>query len=76
VTEPEAFVLDIYFNAHPIASDSKQKQKATNALVPTSLAYTGGFAEFPVDMGAEVSLSAPFREHNLNHDVHSLLLVS
>ncbi|KAH9023082.1 hypothetical protein EDB85DRAFT_2184855, partial [Lactarius pseudohatsudake] len=53
VTEPEAFVLDIYFNAHPISSDSKQKQKATNALVPTSLAYTGGFAEYPVDMGAE-----------------------
>ncbi|KAH9174513.1 hypothetical protein EDB89DRAFT_2148056 [Lactarius sanguifluus] len=53
VTEPEAFVLDIYFNAHPISSDSKQRQKATNALVPTSLAYTGGFAEYPVDMGAE-----------------------
>jgi hypothetical protein len=76
VTEPEAFVLDIYFNAHPITSDSKQKQKATNALVPTSLAYTGGFAEFPVDMGGEVSLFAPFREHNLSRDVHSLLLVS
>ncbi|KAF8267433.1 hypothetical protein EI94DRAFT_1801673 [Lactarius quietus] len=53
LTEPETFVLDIYFNAHPINSDSKQKQKATNALVPTSLAYTGGFAEFPVDMGGE-----------------------
>jgi len=76
VTEPEAFVLDIYFNAHPISSGSKQKQKATNALVPTSIAYTGGFAEYPVDMGGEVCLLAPFREHNLNHDVHSLLLVS
>lgn len=74
MTEPETFVLDIYFNAHPIASDSKQKQKATNALVPTSLAYTGGFAEFPMDMGSEVSFFVPFREHNLN--VHSLLLVS
>ena len=63
MTEPEAFVLDIYFNAHPISGgDSKQKQKATNALVPTSLAYTGGFAEYPVDMGAEVSLFAPYRE--------------
>lgn len=74
MTEPETFVLDIYFNAHPIASDSKQKQKATNALVPTSLAYTGGFAEFPVDMGSEVSCIVPFQEHNLN--VYSLLLVS
>jgi hypothetical protein len=57
VTEPEAFVLDIFFNAHPIFSDpTKQKQKATNVLVPTSIAYAGGYADFPVDMGTEVRL--------------------
>ncbi|KAH9955114.1 hypothetical protein BGW80DRAFT_1476506 [Lactifluus volemus] len=56
VTEPEAFVLDIFFNAHPIFSDpTKQKQKATNVLVPTSIAYAGGYADFPVDMGTEVA---------------------
>ena len=56
VTEPEAFVLDLFFNAHPISSDPKQKQKATNVLVPTSIAYAGGYADFPVDMGSEVRL--------------------
>lgn len=47
--------LDVYLNAQPIASfDGKPKQKATNALVPTSLAYTGGMVEFPLEVGAEV----------------------
>ncbi|KAI9464297.1 hypothetical protein F5148DRAFT_1210170 [Russula earlei] len=52
-TEPEAFVLEVFFNAHPISGDSKQKPKTTNALVPTSIAYAGGYAEFLVDMGNE-----------------------
>jgi hypothetical protein len=56
VTEPEAFVLEIFFNAHPISGDPKQKQKATNVLVPTSVAYAGGYADFAVDMGNEVCL--------------------
>lgn len=56
-TEPEAFILDVFFNAHPICSNSKQKPKAPNALVPTSLAYPGGSVEFLVDMGSEVRLS-------------------
>lgn len=55
-TEPEAFVLEIFFNAHPIAGDPKQKPKATNILVPTSVAYAGGYVDFPVDMGSEVCL--------------------
>ena len=55
-TEPEAFILDVFFNSHPIGGDSKQKPKATNALVPTSLAYTGGCIDFLVDMGSEVRL--------------------
>ncbi len=58
-TEPEAFVLDVFFNAHPIGGDSKQKPKATNALVPTSIAYAGGCVDFLVDMGSEVRLSSP-----------------
>jgi hypothetical protein len=47
--------LDIFFNAQPIpGDDGKPKPKATNALVPTSLAYVGGMVEFPLDMGTEV----------------------
>jgi hypothetical protein len=60
-TEPDAFVLDVFFNAHPIGGDSKQKPKATNALVPTSIAYAGGCVDFRVDMGSEVRLSTPHR---------------
>ena len=60
-TEPDAFVLDVFFNAHPIGGDSKQKPKATNALVPTSIAYAGGCVDFRVDMGSEVRLSLPHR---------------
>lgn len=55
-TEPEAFFLDVFFNAHPIhsTSDGKQKQKAANALVPSVIAYAGGQMDFTVDMGADV----------------------
>jgi hypothetical protein len=60
-TEPDAFVLDLFFNAHPIGGDSKQKPKATNALVPTSIAYAGGCVDFRVDMGNEVRLSTLHR---------------
>jgi hypothetical protein len=67
-TEPEVFVLEIFFNAHPIPGDAKQKPKATNVLVPTSIAYAGGYIDFPVDMGSDVcpstlhpfSLAEPF----------------
>ncbi|KAH9983532.1 hypothetical protein BJV74DRAFT_614460 [Russula compacta] len=52
-TEPEAFVLQVFFNAHPISGDPKQKPKATNALVPTTIAYAGGHVDFSVDMGNE-----------------------
>lgn len=55
-TEPESFFLEVFFNALPIrpSSDSKDKQRATNALVPTLIAYAGGQVEFTVDMGTEV----------------------
>ncbi|EIW76295.1 hypothetical protein CONPUDRAFT_158322 [Coniophora puteana RWD-64-598 SS2] len=55
-TSPEAFFLDVYFNAHPVQppptqADPKQKQKAPpNALVPTTIPYAGGEAEFIVNM--------------------------
>ena len=52
-TEPEAFFLDLFFNAHP-TPDGKQKQKAANALVPSVIAYAGGQMDFTVDMGTEV----------------------
>ncbi|KAA1473391.1 hypothetical protein DENSPDRAFT_902536 [Dentipellis sp. KUC8613] len=53
-TEPDAFFVDIFFNAQPISiGDAKQKQKATNALVPTTIAYAGGYVEYDVDMGNE-----------------------
>jgi hypothetical protein len=52
-TEPEAFFLELFFNAHP-TPDGKQKQKAANALVPSVIAYAGGQMDFTVDMGPEV----------------------
>lgn len=55
-TEPEAFFLDVYFNAQPITTpDAKERPKHSNALVPTSIAYAGGQRDFAVDMGSEVS---------------------
>ena len=54
-TEPHAFFLDVYFNAHPVSNSSaKEKPKPSNALVPTSLAYAGGQRDFAVNMGSEV----------------------
>lgn len=56
-TEPAAFFLDVFFNAqplHPAQPDSKEKQRAANALVPSTIAYAGGPMEFSVDMGTEV----------------------
>ncbi|KAI9064886.1 hypothetical protein FKP32DRAFT_1675270 [Trametes sanguinea] len=53
-TEPQAFFLDIYFNAQPITSpDAKERPKHSNALVPTSIAYDGGQRDFQIDMGAD-----------------------
>ncbi len=50
--------LDVYFNAQPVAGPdgSASKQKVTNALVPTTIAYPGGLLDFCVDMDVEVSL--------------------
>ena len=54
-TQPEAFFLEVYFNAHPIASpDTKERPKPTNALVPTVIAYPGGDVHFSVNMSREV----------------------
>ncbi|KAJ7129251.1 hypothetical protein C8R44DRAFT_776275 [Mycena epipterygia] len=52
-TTPDAFFLDVFFNAHPTSVESKEKQRAANALVPTSIAYAGGQVDFTVDMGTE-----------------------
>ncbi|KAJ7068757.1 hypothetical protein C8F01DRAFT_1208184 [Mycena amicta] len=52
-TEPEAFFLDIFFNALPTSPEAKEKQRPTNALVPTSIAYAGGEVDFEVDMGED-----------------------
>ena len=54
-TDPEAFFLEVFFNAHPILQpESKEKQRAANALIPTVIAYAGGQVDFTVDMGTEV----------------------
>src|ERR1700727_1888169 len=53
-TEPGAFFLDVFFNAHSLHLESKDKQRAPNALVPTVIAYAGGQTDFMVDMGVEV----------------------
>ncbi|EPQ59195.1 hypothetical protein GLOTRDRAFT_33360, partial [Gloeophyllum trabeum ATCC 11539] len=53
-TEPEAFYLDVFFNAQPTAHyDANKRHKPSNALVPTSIAYAGGQATFAVDMGLD-----------------------
>ncbi|KAG6813039.1 hypothetical protein H0H92_014574 [Tricholoma furcatifolium] len=53
-TEPEAFYLEVFLNAHPIPqADSKEKPRVPNALVPTLIPYAGKQAEYLVDMGAE-----------------------
>ncbi|KAG2128995.1 hypothetical protein DEU56DRAFT_902989 [Suillus clintonianus] len=54
-TEPEAFFLDVYFNAQPVGSpvDVKHKLKAPNALMPTVIPYAGGIVEYAVNMGSE-----------------------
>ena len=45
----------MFFNAQAIIqSDSKEKQRAANALIPTIIAYAGGQVDFTVDMGTEV----------------------
>ncbi|KAF7302111.1 hypothetical protein MIND_00777900 [Mycena indigotica] len=49
-TEPEAFFLNIFLNALPTSLEAKEKQRPANALVPTSIAYTGGEVDFEVDM--------------------------
>ena len=60
-TEPEAFFLDVYFNAHPVGSpaDAKHKLKAPNALMPTVIPYAGGIVEYAVSMGSEVLFHSP-----------------
>ncbi|KAL6309840.1 hypothetical protein BKA93DRAFT_287049 [Sparassis latifolia] len=50
-TAPETFFLNIYFNA--MHTHEKERLKATNALVPTMIAYTGGQVDFSVNMGSE-----------------------
>ncbi|KAI0340752.1 hypothetical protein BDW22DRAFT_1359560 [Trametopsis cervina] len=55
-TEPEAFFLELYFNAHPVSQpQSKEKVKPTNVLMPTVVAYAGGRMDFPVNMSLETA---------------------
>ena len=54
-TKPNAFFLDVFFNAYTAQPDSKDKQRAPNVLIPTVIAYAGGQMDFKVDMGSEVS---------------------
>ncbi|KAG6841858.1 hypothetical protein C0991_006266 [Blastosporella zonata] len=53
-TDPKAFYLDLFLNAHPIPqADAKDRPRVPNALVPTLIAYAGGQVDFAVDMGPE-----------------------
>lgn len=63
-TEPDTFFFNVHLNAQPTAL-AKDKQKASNALVLSTLAYSGGPTEFAADMGPEVSL--PSTVTNVNH---------
>ncbi|EIN10856.1 hypothetical protein PUNSTDRAFT_142767 [Punctularia strigosozonata HHB-11173 SS5] len=69
-TEPEAFRLNIFFNAVPISTNAKQKPKATNALIPTTLAYTGTPTSFDIEMGHEYAT----RLMILSGDFHSITI--
>ncbi|RXW25465.1 hypothetical protein EST38_g405 [Candolleomyces aberdarensis] len=52
-TEPEAFVLDIFFHVQYTGPTEQAAKRAANALVPTSIAFAGGQMDFTVDMGPE-----------------------
>ncbi|KAF9037810.1 hypothetical protein BDZ89DRAFT_1061396 [Hymenopellis radicata] len=54
-TEPDAFYLDIFFNAMPGPLVTVVDKDKRNALVPTSIVYTGGTVDFPMDMGTDYS---------------------
>ncbi|KAI0701183.1 hypothetical protein BC835DRAFT_1265236 [Cytidiella melzeri] len=55
-TEPEAFFLELYFNAHPVPqANVKERAKPSNVLVPTVIAYAGGRMDFPVHMSFETA---------------------
>ena len=57
-TEPETFKLDVYFNAQMTPNQSTDaKQKPSNTLIHTSMAYAGEPVEFTINMGSEVSIS-------------------
>ncbi|KAM6496130.1 hypothetical protein JOM56_008836, partial [Amanita muscaria] len=53
-TEPDAFLLQVFFNAQPLnPQQQKDKQRAVNALIPSLIAYSGGQTDFTVDLSAE-----------------------
>jgi hypothetical protein len=56
-TEPDTFYFDLYLNAQPNANVAKDKQKTSNALARTRIAYAGGQRQFSVDMGKDVGYS-------------------
>jgi len=53
VTSPDAFYLDVFFNAQSVRGDGKDRQRPANALMRTSISYAGGLMDFAVDMGSE-----------------------
>ncbi|KAI0796234.1 hypothetical protein BC629DRAFT_1581693 [Irpex lacteus] len=56
LSEPEAFFLELYFNAHPVSNpNSKERPKPSNVLIPTVIAYAGGRMDFNVNMSVETS---------------------
>ncbi|KAF5363992.1 hypothetical protein D9756_000256 [Leucocoprinus leucothites] len=67
MTSPEAFYLDVFFNAQPVGSDGKDKQRAANALVPTSVSYPGGLMDFAVDMGTEYATRLMIVKGSFHH---------
>ena len=46
--------MDIYFNSIPGPNAGAVDKDKRNALVPTSIVYTGGTMDFPMDMGPDV----------------------
>ncbi|TFK55651.1 hypothetical protein OE88DRAFT_1716405 [Heliocybe sulcata] len=65
-TEPEAFFLNVFLNAQPTSKDPSKRPAASNALVPTTIAYPGGQVDFELDMGPEFATRLMILKGNFN----------
>lgn len=53
-TSPAYFNLEVFFNYQAAVAVEGQPKAPANALVSTSLMYTGEMLDYPIDMGSNV----------------------